>query len=467
MKKGEITVFLSLLFVLLISFITGILEASVVQTAKNTGRLAADRAIFSVFGEYQRTLLEKYHIFALEGSYGTGDYSEENILKRMHYYGTEGMEHSISAIRYLTDNSGQSFREQVTEYMEQKYGIGLIKDFAGMTEEWEEQSVQGEKMEDKEASILEEYAELTGADTEENLPDGQNPFTSVETIKTSGLLSLVMPDNMNLSGRQIRLEGQASYRALRKGYGSLPARKRLDGIEEKLLFNEYILDNYKNAAQDSENESREEETEENGSLSLDYEVEYILAGKDSDKDNLESVLFKIFLIRMALNYVYLQGDSSKKAQAGILAIVIAALLLTPEIAEPLKQLILLAWAAGESAVDIRTLLAGNRAPLVKNSENWQLPLHSLFLLGTGADTVQGRDSDNGITYEDYLRAFLFLGNADNITMRTLDRTEENLISVYGLDFFRADQCISKVEIDTTVPVMGDISYTFPVYFGYE
>ena len=68
MKKGEITVFLSLLFVLLISFVTGVLEAAVIQTAKNISRLEADRAVFSVFGEYQRKLLEEYHVFALEGS---------------------------------------------------------------------------------------------------------------------------------------------------------------------------------------------------------------------------------------------------------------------------------------------------------------------------------------------------------------------------------------------------------------
>lgn len=45
---------------------------------------------------------------------------------------------------------------------------------------------------------------------------------------------------------------------------------------------------------------------------LDYEVEYILSGKSSDKDNLESVLLKIFLIRIVLNYVYLMTDTGKQ-----------------------------------------------------------------------------------------------------------------------------------------------------------
>ena len=68
MKRGEITVFLSIVFVLMISFVSGILQAAVIQSAKNMGRLETDRAVYSVFGEYQKELLEEYHVFGLEGS---------------------------------------------------------------------------------------------------------------------------------------------------------------------------------------------------------------------------------------------------------------------------------------------------------------------------------------------------------------------------------------------------------------
>ena len=78
MKKGEMTVFLSIVFVLMISFISGIIQASSIQAGKNLARLETDRAVYSVFGEYQKELLEQYHIFGLEGSYGTGSYTEDN-----------------------------------------------------------------------------------------------------------------------------------------------------------------------------------------------------------------------------------------------------------------------------------------------------------------------------------------------------------------------------------------------------
>lgn len=468
MKKGEITVFLSLVFVILMAFITGILEASVVQTAKNLSRLEADRAIFSVFGEYHRQLLEEYGVFAMDGSYGAGTYTEENLIKRMHYYGTEGMDHNIEGIQYLTDNRGQPFREQVVGYMEQKYGIGQLKDMAQMTDVWEEQSIQGENMREIEGTILDDYKELTGTEDD---GQGEGPFGYLETIENAGILSLVLPKDMKLSGKMLNLETQASYRNLITGYGTFPSRKNMDGMEEKLLFNEYVLDKFQNAVDYQEknvsSDGGGQKSDDKKDRSLLYETEYIISGKSSDKENLESVLFKIFLIRMSLNYVYLMGDSSKKAQADALAIVLATLMLMPQISQALKQLILLAWAAGESVVDLRSLLSGHKVALVKNSENWQLPLHSLLLLGTDSDSVQGTDTQSGISYEDYLRAFLFLGNTGDIAMRTIDRTEENLRYINGTDNFRADFCISKLEILAEAKITGGLSYSFPVYFGYE
>lgn len=111
-KKAEITAFLSLIVVLLISFIFGIIEITVIQTEKNLSRICADGAIFSVFGEYESQLMEAYHIFGLDGSYGTGEFNEDKIIGRMHYYSNKNIDYKINGIQYLTDNKGQAFREQ-------------------------------------------------------------------------------------------------------------------------------------------------------------------------------------------------------------------------------------------------------------------------------------------------------------------------------------------------------------------
>ena len=68
MKKGEVTVYLSLVFILLVSFAGALLESASVQNAKNYRRADVDRAVECLFAEYQRELLEEYDIFALEAS---------------------------------------------------------------------------------------------------------------------------------------------------------------------------------------------------------------------------------------------------------------------------------------------------------------------------------------------------------------------------------------------------------------
>ena len=498
MKKAEITAFLSLVFILTVSFVLGILEVSVIHTTKNLNRLAADRAVFSVFGEYHGKLLEDYHVFAIEGSYGTGEYSDERLIGRMHYYGTVGMEQEITGIQYLTDLNGQAFREQVLQYMEEKYGLSLIRDFTGLTSQWEEQEIQGEEMEDTEGNILDQVNDLLenaqfpgedgGTDTEEvpdtdfadpgtdvippdsagmeNLTEG-GPFTCIDQIEKSGILSVVMPKDMELSGLAIELDTQPSVRSLDTGRGTFPVRQGTNGLEEKLLFNEYVLKNFSSAVPDDDQSVSTGGNEETGNRSLAYEAEYILEGKASDKENLESFLMKLFLVRMALNYVYLMGDSAKQSEVTALAVAVTTALLIPEAAEVLKQLILLAWAAGESVVDIRTLLSGNRTALIKSSDTWQLPLSSLLTLGSGTEQIDGSDVPGGITYKDYLRMFLFLKDPDDINMRVLDRIEENIKMEYGMDWFRTDQCITKIEVKNTSEILGGITYTFPVYFGYE
>lgn len=498
MKKAEITAFLSIVFILTVSFVLGIFEVSVIHTTKNLNRLAADRAVFSVFGEYHGKLLEDYHVFAIEGSYGMGEYSDERLIGRMRYYGTAGMEQEITGIQYLTDLNGQAFREQVLQYMEERYGLSLIRDFTGLTSRWEEQAIQGEEMEETEGNILDEVNDLMesaqfpgedgAADTQENQdtdfadpgtdvisPDSAGmenlteggPFTCIDQIEKSGILSVVMPKDMELSGLAIELDTQPSARSLNTGRGTFPVRQGTNGLEEKLLFNEYVLKNFSCAVPDEGQSVSTGENEGTESRSLAYETEYILEGKSSDKENLESFLMKLFLVRMALNYVYLMGDSAKQAEVTALAVAVTTALLIPEAAEVLKQLILLAWAAGESVVDIRTLLSGNRTALIKSSDTWQLPLSSLLTLGSGTEQIDGSDVPGGITYKDYLRMFLFLKDPDNVNMRVLDRIEENIKMEYGMDWFRTDQCITKIEVKNTSEILGGITYTFPVYFGYE
>ena len=193
--KGEITVFLSLSFTLLLSFIFGILESAVIQGSKNLSRIDTDRAIYSVFGEYHQELMEQYHVLGIDLGYRTGNYEEENLIQRLHYYNSGSTDHQIKGIQYLTDQSGQAFREQVLAYMEQRYGMDLVKKFTGTTEKWEQTETEESDMEKKTDEMTDAMervndsldasgSQTEGEDVEEgpSLPDEENPFRIMKKI---------------------------------------------------------------------------------------------------------------------------------------------------------------------------------------------------------------------------------------------------------------------------------------------
>lgn len=444
MKRGEITAFLSLIFILLVSFILAMTESASIQTAKNMRRLDVDRAVFSLFGEYQKELLEEYEIFAIDGTYETGQYEESQILARLAYYGSMGIQQEITDIQLLTDFGGQAFREQVLAYMEERSGIALMQNLTGLAATWEEQQMEGEE--------ISEQLDQTLVQNSDVLPE---EAASLLQARNSGILTLVLPKSFTLSAKSIRLGEQVSERSRHVGRGRFPTRTGTDGIEGKLLFEQYILEHFSSAV-DKKAETR----------SLDYEIEYLLCGKESDAENLKQVVYQLLFFRFAMNYMYLMSDAQKQREAEAFALAISLIILQPEAVEMIQQLLLLLWSFGESVMDIRSLLSGKKIPIMKDEGNWQMQLSSLFTLGSAEDGLEGADAESGLDYQQYLQILLFLKNDTELTMRTIDRVEENLRLEKGLDFFRADACVTKLKLQNTAEIWNGCTYTFPVYYGY-
>ena len=443
-QKGEITAFLSLVFVLLVSFILAMTQSASIHMSTNLKRLDVDRALFSVFGEYQCELWEMYGVFAIDSTYGNGQYDESSLLNRLSYYGAMGIDQEITGIQLLTDNDGQSFREQVLAYMEERTGISLIRDLTGVAAEWEEQEIRGKEI----SGELDEALNVN----EDLLPEEAD---NLLWARQNGLLSLVLPENFVLSDKSVSLQEQVSVRTRNVGRGSFPVYSTVGQLEERLLFEQYIVECF-GCATESKAEGR----------SLDYELEYILCGKGSDAENLKEIVNKLLFFRFAANYMYLMTDAEKQSEAETFAAAISILLLQPETIEILKQIILVLWAFGESVMDLRGLLAGGRTVLVKTKETWQLNLSALFQLGTGEVQSEGADAQEGMTYAEYLQILLFLEKDAQLTMRTLDRVEQNLRLENGLDNFRADACVTKIKLENIAEIGNGYTYSFPAYFGY-
>ena len=444
--KAEITAFLSLIFILLVSFIGGVMEVASIQVSKNYRKADAERAMECIFAEYQKELLEQYDVFAMDTGYETGKYSENLIVNRLEYYGCVNDKTSIERIQFLSDNSAEAFYEQVCYYMKHKYGIEYVEKVLGMTDTWKKQESISKEYE-KEMEKNEEQMEEAAGETE-------NPISYVDNLKKMPILKLVMPDGMKVSEKTLVSESLPSKRTLNRGYGDFSEERLVTGTTESLLFDEYILEHFNSA------------TDEKDKV-IQYEVEYLLVGKQSDRENLKTVVNRLLTVRFVPNYTYLQGSTEKKSQARALALALSTLIAAPQTVEVLTQGILLAWAYGESIVDIRALLKGNRVPLTKTQGSWQLSISGLMKLGSSEDTYDGANQKNGWDYEDYLRMLLFLEKKENVAMRCLDLMEVNLKKICGLEFFRVDTCVTKMEVSCRCSLRRGITYTFPLYFGYQ
>ncbi|XCP85450.1 DUF5702 domain-containing protein [Roseburia hominis] len=452
MVMGEITVFLSLVFLLLLGLVGAVLESASIQVLKNEKRADAGRATESIFAEYQRDLLEEYGIFGLEGSYETGDMSESNILNRLSLYGAENMEKDIERIKYLTDENGREFYRQAVQFERTRTGASVLDEFTGKLSVWKEQDQQAEeygKENDRTSRELDHLLEQE----ESGLPAENNPLEQISDLKTGSLLGIVLPDGFSLSQKAVSKAQLVSHRALKKGYGVFEEKAGNTG--DTIFFNLYLLDRFGNATAPKEERA------------LDYELEYLLEGKESDKANLEAVAKKLCLFRMAANYGYLLTDAEKQAEAETLAGALCMLFVSPEIIPVVKQALLLAWAFGESVLDVRTLLDGKKVPLVKSRETWQLSLSALLKLGEEGALQDGRNAEGGYTYETYLQVLLFLEKKEVLTMRALDLVEQNLRVGKGFTWFQADQCVTAAGFEMTSSLRRGVKYHFKTEFMYQ
>ena len=303
MGRAEVTAFLSLTFILLVTFIGGIMESASIQMAKNYRRADVNRAMESVFAEYQKELLEDYDIFSLEGTYESGKYSQRLIEKRLKYFGADNIENDIQRIQFLTDNGAEAFFEQVTYYMHHKYGLNHLKDKLSMTDSWkvqEEKASAYEKESHKKENELDKLLGEAGGE----LPRQDNPIAHVSQLKKKSLLELIMPDHKQVSNKEIDLNESLARRDKNKGYGDFSDVAEGGSTLSSLMFGEYLLEHFSMA------------TDEKPKGALDYELEYICAGKGSDRENLETVAKKLLLMRFVPNYLFLQNSAAKRAEAG-------------------------------------------------------------------------------------------------------------------------------------------------------
>lgn len=112
----------------------------------------------------------------------------------------------------------------------------------------------------------------------------------------------------------------------------------------------------------------------NGPL-LGCEAEYVIFGNMSAGSNVMIALELIFALRMALNSLYAFTNAAIRKSALAAATAIAG---WSGVGVPVTQnLILLAWSAAETIMDMATLCRGKAVPVYKNAKTWSLKLDNI------------------------------------------------------------------------------------------
>ena len=260
---------------------------------------------------------------------------------------------------------------------------------------------------------------------------GTNVMEVVKELLGKGLLGLVVENPDKISGSAFA--GRSLYE---DGFGEYSYED--EELHEQILINEYLLSRFGNFAEPASDKV------------LCYELEYILGGKETDKENLVSVATQLLLLRTPLNFVYLIGSAEKRAEAEGLAWLLVGFTGMYGVVKLTELLILAAWAQAEAIVDVRELFSGGRVPLLKDDHSWRLGMEGLTRLSASKLPAIGGMTD-GFSYKDYLRVLLVKEKRCTRNGRTLDLIEGVIQKKYDAGF-SLRECVTELVILTEFKV---------------
>jgi len=455
MKRAYLTVYLSLTLTVMLSLIMILIEGARTNATKMKALCAADVGINSTLSEYNKELLKQYDLIFLDMSYCSNGGGIESVQNRLEYYLKMNMDNaeshfyrdviglrlastSIEEYSLATDNSSEAIRRQVSDYMKttlKGMSTSIFDDIASpLALASFDYDYEGKRSETQ-AQI--DSIELPKVENEEGELEEvplSNPADIANGIRGSGVLGNVVPDTSKISTKRVNLSEYASKRVLETGNGISDEEKNVGTAAGIFTYDEYLFDKCGLYSKEK-NES-----------CLDYQIEYIVKGKASDWENLEAVCNTILLWREAINFVYIMTDEGKVAEAEAVAALLAAVMLNPELMEPVKISILLAWAYVESLQDIRILLDGDGVPVAKDATSWHTKITDL-LNPRGA--IKSYPGQAGAKYGDYLKTMLLMTPYETIVDRSLDIIEMDIRITPGNGAFRIDLCMQSFLVDIT------------------
>ena len=456
--------FLSLALTMILSLVFTLLESARLYGLEAQSKMETELLLESKMAEYDTALLEQYHLYFLEaGRKGEPELSsleqslqelgEENLrakqgFLKMSYTNLYEMQLEncyITNYTMATDDAGAEFRRQAADYVKRTMGIAAIEKLYEKATEAKELTEDNKDIEKKFEAAIQETDTQSGLErnTKRNAANqkNENPLDYVKELKNKSPVVISSCCTCPFPVKQVlfAISSDKSMVCVDTADTSSTTSDRI------LLFREYLLKQFSDYRNQSESEV------------LQYEMEYLIAGKDSDVANLAGVAERMLAIREVANYIYLKGDAEKTALANTIALVTAGWTANPAVVKVVEEGILVAWAFSESIKDVKTLLKGGEVPFLKGNAEWTLDVGALS--ESFAKEEESKTSESGLSYGDYLRILLYLTGQEKLTYRAMNLMEQNIRRLPDRENFRMDCMIGSMEIQCSY-------LSKPLFFGW-
>lgn len=470
--KGSFTIYASLSCMFLVAIIVTFFGMAREYQMQSILQMNSDVITESIFADYERPLWKDYHILGarVDCIEGEIDFKEQEIAAQSY---SRAALHPIPTFisdawslycaslkntdfvhyRLLTDQEGQVFTRMAAGVMARKYGVEELWSVEEKTKEFPELlkgCEEGETYYQKACEVLENLTNEKGEDVSVSVED--TPVGDRVSCEEAGFLGLVVENPQTLSHKAVELENAPSHRQYAVGKSLTSAIEPVYEVDnqclDSLLMRLYCKEHFQGYEYDSTMETDQNQI-------LDYELEYLIHGFDTDQENLKGAVKELFVIREMANYGYLQTDTAKMAQAYGIATTLGAASGNPLVVEAIKQGILIAWASAEALLDVRGLLAGKKIPMWKTSDTWTSDLSCIGQYKTSF--VTAKESEMGLTYEQYLVGLLYTKSDKVISERALDLIEGNIRLQEGYEEFCVDHIMVEAQIQYTYEYPGILS----------
>ncbi len=456
--SGELTVFVAMILMMVASVLFTMLEGARYKCLQSIAAMDSLLETESMLAEYNRPLLEEYGLFFLDDSYGSGQEDMEKVRERILNLASENQtpdvvsggeslltvalkEVDFAEVDLATDGEGSIFRQQVVDYVKRNAVLegwqeleGII---TGMSSGEDTTNYNAGTVSDAKEAVVEAHVEAQNNEDEtgtQQVPDieFENPIEFFEMLNGGLAVHMAIPQGQTVSGTTVDLTATTMNEIRYEGTGNSYSSP---GATEKAIYLWYLHNYFGNFVNPKEG------------TTLQYELEFIYGGKNSDVENLQLVVARLMEIRGASNLLYLHTDVEKQSLATEIATALAGASFNPALIFAVREGILFIWAYAESIADVRTLLAGGKVPVVKSATTWTTDL--THLLSGYNQNQQATQSESGFTYEQYLLFLLYLQDPTVQNYRTMTAMELNIRAMEHYENFRMDTMIQSGILDYT------------------